>query len=169
MRDLFRGTFRSIPAAILVVALLLFAGAGAVLAAGYILTDVDVTLTVPEPISIYYGPSEGSKANTMGLEGRAFEAVIWPGACWGEWLLFESAAPHDLLLKATVEITGPSTGVSITFWDNGDEVDLVGEGVTVNSTAPMSLRWKLCIPGDADPGLYAVAFSFARESPNGGA
>jgi len=158
MKKLFSGRFHGIPMAVFAVVLILALSAGVVFAAveAYELWSGTAEVTVGEPITIWWGTSEGSKAHTVSI-GDTWEYTfgnLYPGDCHNStWFRVHSASPSGLLIEGTVTVDGGLTAT------------LSPDNFTISNSADCNVNLSVCADGALSPVTATCNVTFTRQSP----
>ena len=168
IKRMFSGKIGRVPVAAIAIVLLgvLIAGGVSAAVSGYVLWEGTSTITVDEPITIYYGSSMGTCDTELVLSESMPDMWLWPGVCADTWFEFTSASTNGLLIKA-VATTSDDAMVAVEFYDLGGSLsDIDGAGLVIDSgDGAVFIRRSVCVNGTAVPDLYSVSTTFTRESP----
>ena len=168
MRKLFTGRFHRIPIAVLSVVLLGVLVTGGVVAAvsgGYVLWQASSNITVTEPITILYGPTEPTCTTPLLISTPAPMHTISAGACADLWFKLSSSSGYNLLIKAESTVSDPA--VTVEWRDALGGSSPIGDvGLSISSSNSTYIFYRhVCVAGNATPATYAVWSQFTRESP----
>lgn len=158
MKKLFSGRFHKIPTAVLVGVLILVLSAGAVFAVveAYTLWSGTAEITVNEPVTIWWGATEGSKAHTLNLgDPWSYTFSLYPGDCHDSiWFRIHSASSAGLLVTGVVAVGGELTAT------------LSPETITIDKTEDKFINLSVCAGGAIDLVTASCNVTFTRQSPS---